>query len=38
MTTWLMQNIREDDRVAREFAVRLASLHDERGPRRWQPF
>jgi aminoglycoside phosphotransferase (APT) family kinase protein len=38
MTTWLMQNIREDDRIAREFAVRLASLHDEDAPRHWQPY
>jgi aminoglycoside phosphotransferase (APT) family kinase protein len=38
MTTWLMQNICEDDRVASEFDVRLASLHDEHGPRQWQPF
>ena len=30
MTTWLMQNVRESDRVASEFRTRLRSLHDSR--------
>jgi aminoglycoside phosphotransferase (APT) family kinase protein len=38
MTTWLMQNIGESDRIAAEFRTRLASLRDERAPRDWQPF
>jgi aminoglycoside phosphotransferase (APT) family kinase protein len=38
MTTWLMQNIGESDRIAAEFRARLASLRDERAPRDWQPF
>ncbi len=38
MTTWLMQNVRESDCVAREFRTRLASLHDSEAPRDWQPF
>jgi aminoglycoside phosphotransferase (APT) family kinase protein len=38
MTTWLMQNIGESDRIAAEFRTRLASLRDDRAPRDWQPF
>ena len=38
MTTWLMQNVRESDRIAREVRTRLASLHDSESPRRWEPF
>ncbi|MGH3217293.1 MAG: phosphotransferase family protein [Streptosporangiaceae bacterium] len=38
MTTWLMQNVRESDRVASEFRTRLTSLHDPSAPREWQPF
>ena len=38
MTTWLMQNVRESDRVANEFQTRLTSLHDPDAPRHWQPF
>lgn len=38
MTTWLMQNVRQSDRVAEEFRTRLASLHDRDAPRTWQPF
>jgi thiamine kinase-like enzyme len=38
MTTWLMQNVGESDRVALEFRTRLASLHDDDAPRDWQPF
>lgn len=38
MTTWLMQNVRESDQIAREFCTRLASLRDSDSPRNWQPF
>ena len=38
MTTWLMQNVRHDQRVAHEFRIRLASLHDSTTPRSWRPF
>jgi aminoglycoside phosphotransferase (APT) family kinase protein len=38
MTTWLMQNVGESDRIAEEFRTRLASLHDSDAPRAWQPF
>lgn len=38
MTTWLMQNVRESERVADEFRTRLRSLHDSSAPREWQPF
>jgi len=38
MTTWLMQNIGESDRISDEFRTRLASLRDSDAPRDWQPF
>ena len=38
MTTWLMQNVRESDRIAREFRTRLASLRNSDSPRDWRPF
>ncbi|MGP3984062.1 phosphotransferase enzyme family protein [Streptomyces sp. KR80] len=38
MTTWLMQNIRESQRVANEYAARISALRDESAPRQWQPF
>jgi Ser/Thr protein kinase RdoA (MazF antagonist) len=38
MTTWLMQNVGESERVACEFQIRLRSLHDPDAPRHWQPF
>jgi hypothetical protein len=38
MTTWLMQNVGESDRIAREFENRLASLRDDDAPRPWHPF
>jgi aminoglycoside phosphotransferase (APT) family kinase protein len=38
MTTWLMQNKGESDRIADEFRRRFASLHDSDAPRDWQPF
>jgi thiamine kinase-like enzyme len=38
MTTWLMQNADESERIASEVRTRLASLHDDDAPRDWQPF
>lgn len=38
MTTWLMQNVGESDKIADEFRTRLASLHNDDAPRNWQPF
>ncbi|MEU1160938.1 aminoglycoside phosphotransferase family protein [Streptomyces sp. NPDC005921] len=38
MTTWLMQNVAEGEKVAEEFARRIASLRDEGAPRRWLPY
>ena len=38
MTTWLMQNVRESDRIAREVRNRLMSLRDMSTPRHWEPF
>jgi thiamine kinase-like enzyme len=38
MTSWLMQNVAEDDAIAVEFQNRLTSLHDDDAPRRWEPF
>jgi aminoglycoside phosphotransferase (APT) family kinase protein len=38
MTTWLMQNIGESDRVASEFRTRIESLRDDNNPREWRPF
>ncbi|MBG0814161.1 aminoglycoside phosphotransferase family protein [Planomonospora sp. ID82291] len=38
MTTWLMQNVNESERVAQEFRTRFASLHDDEAPRSWAPF
>ncbi|GGO56227.1 hypothetical protein GCM10012287_49330 [Streptomyces daqingensis] len=37
MTTWLMQNIGESQKVADEYARRIASLRDDDAPRNWQP-
>ncbi|NLU76154.1 aminoglycoside phosphotransferase family protein [Streptomyces sp. HNM0575] len=37
MTTWLMQNVGESQAVADEYAHRIATLRDEKIPRRWQP-
>jgi len=38
MTTWLMQNVNESERVAQEFKRRFASLRDNEAPRLWTPF
>ncbi|MFJ7334873.1 aminoglycoside phosphotransferase family protein [Streptomyces sp. NPDC101116] len=38
MTTWLMQNVREDERTATEYRRRIAGLRDDDGPRDWRPW
>jgi aminoglycoside phosphotransferase len=38
MTTWLMQNVGEDPRIAAEFENRLACLRNDDTPRNWAPF
>ncbi|XKK58833.1 aminoglycoside phosphotransferase family protein [Streptomyces sp. ARC32] len=38
MTTWLMQNIREDEQTAAEYRRRIAALRDDTAPRDWRPW
>ncbi|SEN11485.1 aminoglycoside phosphotransferase family protein [Nonomuraea pusilla] len=38
MTTWLMQNVDEDEAIAQEFRNRLFCLQNPDAPRRWRPF
>ncbi|MFK4544095.1 aminoglycoside phosphotransferase (APT) family kinase protein [Streptomyces tendae] len=38
MTTWLMQNIQEDERTAAEYHRRIAALRDDAAPRDWRPW
>ncbi|MFE0415026.1 phosphotransferase enzyme family protein [Streptomyces tendae] len=38
MTTWLMQNITEDERTAAEYRRRIAALRDDAAPRDWRPW
>ncbi|GAA1005437.1 hypothetical protein Aple_050940 [Acrocarpospora pleiomorpha] len=38
MTTWLMQNVAEDQAIAEEFRNRMSCLRDPDKPRRWRPF
>ncbi|MFE0437995.1 phosphotransferase enzyme family protein [Streptomyces nigra] len=38
MTTWLMQNVQEDDRTAAEYRRRIAALRDDDAPRDWRPW
>lgn len=38
MTTWLMQNVTESERVAAEYARRITSLRDDSAPRDWRPW
>ncbi|MEU8402713.1 aminoglycoside phosphotransferase family protein [Nonomuraea sp. NPDC048892] len=38
MTTWLMQNVDEDEAIAREFRNRLFCLQNPDAPRRWRAF
>ncbi|MEU1875774.1 aminoglycoside phosphotransferase family protein [Streptosporangium sp. NPDC020072] len=38
MTTWLMQNVNESEKVAREFRTRFTSLRSDGAVRSWTPF
>ncbi|MFI8233467.1 aminoglycoside phosphotransferase family protein [Streptomyces sp. NPDC085900] len=38
MTTWLMQNVREDAETAAEYRRRIAGLRNDDGPRDWRPW
>ena len=38
MTTWLMQNVAESEKVAQEYQRRIDSLRDPGIPRNWQPY
>lgn len=38
MTTWLMQNVNEDEAIAREFRNRLFCLQNPDAPRQWRAF
>ncbi|MGW2786718.1 aminoglycoside phosphotransferase family protein [Streptomyces populi] len=38
MTTWLMQNVREDEQTAAEYRRRIAGLRNDDGPRDWRPW
>ncbi|MFJ5679750.1 aminoglycoside phosphotransferase family protein [Streptomyces sp. NPDC093097] len=37
MTTWLMQNVTEDEWTAEEYRRRIAGLRNDGGPRDWRP-
>ncbi|MFJ4513925.1 phosphotransferase enzyme family protein [Streptomyces sp. NPDC088816] len=38
MTTWLMQNVQEDERTAAEYRRRIAGLRNDDVPRDWRPW
>ncbi|MFB7114532.1 aminoglycoside phosphotransferase family protein [Streptomyces sp. NPDC056291] len=38
MTTWLMQNVQEDERTAAEYCRRIAGLRNDDAPRDWRPW
>ncbi|MFF4314284.1 phosphotransferase enzyme family protein [Streptomyces sp. NPDC001507] len=38
MTTWLMQNVQEDEETAAEYRRRIAGLRNDDGPRDWRPW
>lgn len=38
MTTWLMQNVQEDERTAAEYQRRIAGLRNDDAPRDWRPW
>jgi aminoglycoside phosphotransferase (APT) family kinase protein len=38
MTTWLMQNVNEDEAIAREFRNRMFCLQNPDAPRKWRAF
>ncbi|MFI1435775.1 aminoglycoside phosphotransferase family protein [Streptomyces lydicus] len=37
MTTWLMQNVQEDEATAEEYRRRIAGLRNDDAPRDWRP-
>ncbi|MER5580943.1 aminoglycoside phosphotransferase family protein [Streptomyces asoensis] len=37
MTTWLMQNVRENEETAAEYRRRIAGLRNDQAPRDWRP-
>ncbi|MER6051100.1 aminoglycoside phosphotransferase family protein [Streptomyces sp. NPDC001793] len=37
MTTWLMQNVTEDEWTAEEYRRRITGLRNDGGPRNWRP-
>ncbi|WP_328978016.1 aminoglycoside phosphotransferase family protein [Streptomyces canus] len=38
MTTWLMQNVQEDEETAAEYRRRIAGLRNDDAPRDWKPW
>ncbi|MFJ9749671.1 phosphotransferase enzyme family protein [Streptomyces chartreusis] len=38
MTTWLMQNVQEDEETAAEYRRRIAGLRNDDAPRHWRPW
>ena len=38
MTTWLMQNIQEDEETAAEYRRRIAGPRNDDAPRDWKPW
>ena len=38
MTTWLMQNVQEDERTAAEYQRRITGLRNDDAPRDWRPW
>ncbi|KAA0932228.1 aminoglycoside phosphotransferase family protein [Streptomyces apricus] len=38
MTTWLMQNVQEDEKTAAEYRRRIAGLRNDDEPRDWRPW
>ncbi|MFJ3758580.1 aminoglycoside phosphotransferase family protein [Streptomyces sp. NPDC090080] len=38
MTTWLMQNVQEDEKTAAEYRRRIAGLRNDDAPRDWRPW
>ncbi|AWW37885.1 phosphotransferase enzyme family protein [Streptomyces cadmiisoli] len=38
MTTWLMQNVQEDEQTAAEYRRRIAGLRNDDAPRDWRPW
>jgi aminoglycoside phosphotransferase (APT) family kinase protein len=38
MTTWLMQNVQEDEETAAEYRRRIVALRNDDAPRNWRPW